>query len=206
MSEDIQQCMRPHGDDGVRTIEQMNEEHIPQIMWGIDNLPMIFPKKILDVGCGGGIFTKLILERYPDASVCAIDISELCIDYAISFNSSLVDEGRLELKVADVHSIPYEDGTFDLIVSNASHFFWCDIRKALNELGRVTRKGGTICLTAGLHFEEEPTEEQKKQYEGTTNMITDRRLQDLMTFAGFRTAIVGNRENSFCSYIGIKMQ
>jgi len=204
MEEDLVQCMNPHGEAGRKTIEEMNAEHTPQIMWGVDNLPYFTPTMILDIGCGGGIFTKIILDKYKNAKACGIDISPLCIEYSKEFNKDLIDSGRLELTVGDVAEMPYKDGTFDMVVSNASHFFWSDLKKSLKEINRVSRMGAVVCFTAAIHFDEEPNEEQKKELEGLTNIITDRKLQELMDITGFRTAIVASRENSFCAYIGIK--
>ncbi len=204
MSEDLFQCMRPHGEAGLKTIEDMNAEHTPQIMCGVDNLPPMDPKIVLDVGCGGGIFTKIILERYPGSKVCGIDISDLCIDYAKDFLSGSVEAGRASFQVADVHSLPFDNDTFDLVVSNASHFFWSDIEKGMGEICRVMKKGGVVCLTAGIRFKEEPTEAQKKELEGLTNMLTDNELMDLMSECGFDTEIYSDDENGFCAYIGMK--
>ena len=204
MGEDIYQCMRPHGDDGVRMIEEMNEGHTPQIMWGMDHLPAISPKRILDVGCGGGIFTRIVLERFPDASADAIDISELCVDYSRRYNSSFIEAARLNVQIANVMDLPFDDSTFDLVVSNASHFFWSDLRKGLEEISRVTRKGGIVCLTAGIHFENGPTDEQRKELEGVTNMITDEAMKELMGSVCLKTSVYSN-DNGFCTYIAEKV-
>ncbi len=204
MDEDLTQCMNPHGEVGKKTIAEMNASHTPQIMWGVDNLPYFTPTMILDIGCGGGIFTEIVLNKYKDAKACGIDISELCIEYAKEYNAEFIKAGRLELTVGDVADMPYANGTFNMVVSNASHFFWSDLRKSLREINRVSKMGAVVCFTAAIHFDEEPNEDQKKEYEGMTNIISDRKLQEMMDLAGFRTAIVASRENSFCAYIGIK--
>lgn len=85
--ESVTQCGKPDGTVGWKTIEGMNEEHHAQIEWGLMHLPELRPARILDIGCGGGIFTRYILERYPDCSGCAIDISETCVKYSCGFNS-----------------------------------------------------------------------------------------------------------------------
>ena len=109
MSE-MDQCRCPHGDEGKKTLASMNEEHREQIQWGIDNLPDIAPKTILDIGCGGGIFTRMILEKYPEAKACALDISELAVEHAKEFNKDLIGAGRLEIVVGNVEKMPYKDG------------------------------------------------------------------------------------------------
>lgn len=40
------------------------------------------PKSILDVGCGGGFFTKKLAKLYPEAQIVGIDISKEAIDFA----------------------------------------------------------------------------------------------------------------------------
>lgn len=48
----------------------------------IDQLPEP-PQSILDVGCGGGLFTLRLAERYPNACVCGVDISKDAISFAL---------------------------------------------------------------------------------------------------------------------------
>ena len=204
MDEDLSQCARPHGEKGKRTVEEMNEEHIPQITWGIDNLPNIEPMRILDIGCGGGIFTKLILEKYPKAKGWGIDISEVAIDYAKGFDSKFIDEGRLEFMVGNVADMPYEDGFFDLVVSNASHFFWPDLPENLKEVSRVVRKGGVVCFTAGIHLTE-PSEikEYRDQYP-SMNIVSDEILKGYMKDAGIDMEYHVQPDRNNCAYIGIR--
>ena len=155
MTDDQSQYGNPRGDEGFETMKEMNEEHVPQITWGIEHLPEIRPVNILDVGCGGGIFTRMMLERYPGSRGCGIDISESAIEYADEFDSEFVDIGRLQLTIGDVQDMPYSNGTFDVVVSNASHFFWKDLKAGFREINRVMVPDGILCLTAGMHFSEE---------------------------------------------------
>ena len=204
MDDDLDQCMNPHGEEGRRTIEEMNRGHVPQITWGIENLPDIKPRRILDVGCGGGIFTRLILERYPEAEGDALDISELSVEYARGFNADLISSGRLTVILGNVMDMPYDEGSFDLVVSNASHFFWPDIRKGLSEICRTLKDGGVLCLTAGMHLDHRPSEEEMKELEGITNILTDKELTALMDEAGMDSSYAVNPNDTFCAYIGRK--
>lgn len=49
--------------------------------WAFDQLKRA-PTSILDVGCGGGLFTQALAERYPEAKVVGIDISSEAIEIA----------------------------------------------------------------------------------------------------------------------------
>lgn len=49
--------------------------------WALKQLPF-YPSSILDVGCGGGLFTMRLAARYPEATVMGSDISQQAIDFA----------------------------------------------------------------------------------------------------------------------------
>ncbi len=198
MSE-MDQCRCPHGDEGKKTLASMNEEHREQIQWGIDNLPDIAPKTILDIGCGGGIFTRMILEKYPEAKACALDISELAVEHAKEFNKDLIGAGRLEIVVGNVEKMPYKDGQFDLVVSNASHFFWPDLKQNLKEVSRTIAENGVLCLTCGVHFEHRPEE----QHEGF-NAVADDEMIGYMRGAGLEAQYFVKPNSKKCTFIGVK--
>ena len=204
MTEDLSQCACPHGDKGKETIDGMNEEHVPQITWGLVNLPDIEPKRILDIGCGGGIFTKLILEKYTKAKAWGIDISEVSIDYSKEFNSEFIEDGRLELSIGNVADMPYENGFFDLIVSNASHFFWPDLPENLKEVSRVLAKGGVLCMTEGIHnTDPDVIREYREQYPSMT-IVSDDAMISYMESAGLESEYKVKQDSTFCCFIGVK--
>ena len=204
MVEDLEQCAHPHGAEGENTIRGMNEEHIPQIQWGLDNLPDISPKKILDIGCGGGIFTRLALEKYPEAKAWGIDISELSIQYSKKFNEKFLREGRLVLGIGNVAHMPFSDGFFDLVVSNASHFFWPDLPENLKEVARIVKKDGIVCLTAGVSFDDESKVREYKRKYPSVNTMLNKTLKGYMDDAGLRTEYSMKPDTTFCCHIGVK--
>jgi len=59
---------------------------------------------ILDVGCGTGYLTKLLLDRWPDARITAIDIAPGMIEYARDrFNESNVEFACLDIEEAELN-------------------------------------------------------------------------------------------------------
>jgi len=203
MVEDVNQCRHPHGEEGMKTLETMNREHKPQIQWGLDNLPDISPSRILDAGCGGGVFGRMALGKYPGAECDGIDISELSIEYAKKSNRDLVDKGIMRFQVGDVMNLPFPDSVFDLSVSNASHFFWPDLGRGFSEISRVLRKGGVACFTAGVHYTENPDKEMKEEFD-IVNLLTDRELLDLLDSAGFDAKCFPHSDGQMCTYVGVK--
>ena len=97
-------------------------------------------EKILDVGCGTGVFTFDILEQ--GAFVFGIDISLPMLTRA---GKKL--EGYPFFKaLGTMICLPFADSTFDKVVSITALEFIEDGRKALQELFRVTKKGGSILV------------------------------------------------------------
>ena len=71
--------------------------------------------KILDIGCGKGFMLFDFMKLNPNFVLEGIDIS----DYAIT---NAVLEVKKFLKVGDAKSLPYEDNSFDLVISiNTTH-------------------------------------------------------------------------------------
>ncbi len=98
--------------------------------------------KILDVGCGTGNFSIKLAEL--GCSVTGIDISEEMIDKAVRKTS----ERQLDItyKKMDIYNLQFPDGEFDAVFSMAAFEFIHEPLKALDEMFRVTRKGGSIMV------------------------------------------------------------
>ena len=98
----------------------------------------------LDVGCGNGAFTEMLVERCAPVSVHGIDPSEEQLAYA---------RARPALRVAqfrpgDAMALPFSDGTFDAAVMPLVIFFVPDPAKGIAEMARVVRAGGTVSAYA----------------------------------------------------------
>ena len=94
----------------------------------------------VDVGCGTGAFTQLILDRCAPSSVAAIDPSEEQIAYARNTPTAK----RVDFRIGDAQSLPFADRTFEAAVMALVITFVADPDKAIAELKRVTKPGGTI--------------------------------------------------------------
>lgn len=109
---------------------------------------------VLEAGCGTGAQTVIITSQNPDCRFYSIDISPLSLDTARDRLKSMSDNAKSDqvtFELADIHNLPYEDGMFD-------HIFICfvlehlpDQVKALHELNRVLRPGGTVMVIEGDH-------------------------------------------------------
>jgi ubiquinone/menaquinone biosynthesis C-methylase UbiE len=95
--------------------------------------------KWLDVGCGTGAFTEILKQSSGASEIVAIDPSTAQISYAQSRNSA---EG-IQFQVADARSMPFDNERFDVAASALVLNFIPDREKALAEMRRVVRRGGT---------------------------------------------------------------
>ncbi len=95
---------------------------------------------ILDAGCGTGIFTDDLLSKGP--GIFGLDISLSMIRRA----REKVSEGRFQPVVADMSALPFLDASFDKAVSITALEFIQDAKEAVDELLRVTRKGGLVVV------------------------------------------------------------
>lgn len=104
---------------------------------------------LLDVGCAKGFMLHDFKELIPEMKVAGLDISE----YAV--NNSMPSVKKY-LSVNDAKSLPYDDNSFDYIISiNTIHNLEKkDCSLALKEIERVSRLGAFITVDA-FHNEEE---------------------------------------------------
>jgi ubiquinone/menaquinone biosynthesis C-methylase UbiE len=100
--------------------------------------------RIIDVGCGPGGTAIVLANHFPQAEVYGIDLSEPLLNLAkVSTRLSDLHE-RVRFESADVHKIPYEDSSFDVVLSvNMVHLVE-DPVQMLNEMERILAPNGMV--------------------------------------------------------------
>lgn len=94
----------------------------------------------LDVGCGTGVFTELILDTCSPSAVSAVDPAQAQIDHACGRSLGT----RARFQVADAQALPFADATFDVVASALAINFIPDRPRALSEMRRSVRAGGLV--------------------------------------------------------------
>jgi SAM-dependent methyltransferase len=98
----------------------------------------------LDVGCGSGAFTSMVLERCAPAAISGVDPSEPLLAFARTRASA----GSAQFRQGDAMSLPFADDSFDAAVMALVIFFVPEPAVGVAEMARVVRPGGTVAAYA----------------------------------------------------------
>ncbi|KAF1078852.1 Ubiquinone/menaquinone biosynthesis C-methyltransferase UbiE [Methanogenium sp. MK-MG] len=103
----------------------------------------------IDLGSGPASLAIAVAQQ-SDLSVIALDYSD---DMHESASRNIKEAGlseRIRLLCGDVHAMPLDDDSADLIISRGSMFFWNDIHTAFREIYRVLKPGGMTYIGGGF--------------------------------------------------------
>jgi ubiquinone/menaquinone biosynthesis C-methylase UbiE len=94
----------------------------------------------LDVGCGNGAFSEVLMARCPPAELQGIDPSDAQIAYARSRPSL----NTAQFQTGDAQSLPFPNQRFDVATMALVISFLPDPARAVGEMARVVRRGGYV--------------------------------------------------------------
>jgi ubiquinone/menaquinone biosynthesis C-methylase UbiE len=105
-------------------------------------------KKIIDIGCGTGIIAFLAMDRGASEAICG-DISDYMLERAKENALTIgYDLSRIKFHQLDAESLPFDNNSFDIVITGMSFGLFPDQVKAVNEMFRVLRPGGIVSLGA----------------------------------------------------------
>ena len=110
-------------------------------------------KRVLDAGCGSTGYLIIALHRMGSTDIHGIDLGT---DFIASTQQSLknfkIPISDVALQTGNLLKIPYDDNYFDLTCCNGvlAHLHNLDeVKKAIGELGRVTKPNGFLYMSTG---------------------------------------------------------
>jgi 2-polyprenyl-3-methyl-5-hydroxy-6-metoxy-1,4-benzoquinol methylase len=105
----------------------------------VGNLVEPNTKRILDIGCADGAFTKVILDNSKAQEIIAIDVLRSNIDWA---KKHWKKEKEIRFEIGDAHKLNFKEITFDAVfaLEVLEHVF--DPKEVLTQIKRVLKKGG----------------------------------------------------------------
>jgi len=161
-----------------------------------DSLALRGDEKVLDVGCGSGILLNGAAMRLTTGKATGIDIwaphsggGNLALLWKNAKAEGVAD--RIEFKEADARNMPFEDASFNVVMSSGalhhiSHNFE-DHERAVREMVRVLKPGGKIVIWDITHMVEATAQKMRSMGIECEVRPTNRTL-------GFDMSIVSGRK------------
>ena len=191
----ITQCMKPHGEEGVETIKNMNENHKPISEFAFECIDVGIDDKILDIGCGGGVNIEKFLKLSTN-NVDGLDYSEVSVNESIKRNQKAVNDKRCKIIQADVSKMPIGDEIYDLVSAFETIYFWPDLSKTFKEVLRIIKPNGQFVIAQGTDGNHPDDEKWLSSVEGMS-VYTAQDLENYLFNAGFISVKSFKKENDY---------
>jgi SAM-dependent methyltransferase len=98
----------------------------------------------LDVGCGNGAFTELLVQRCAATEAHGVDPSE----GQLAFARKRPGARGAQFRQGDAMALPFADGSFDAAAMALAIFFIPEPARGIAEMARVVRRGGLVATYA----------------------------------------------------------
>ena len=105
---------------------------------------------ILDLSCGAGWLSFEFATRVPEGQVIGIDLSDEMVRRA---RARYRDQINLMFVVGGVDEIPWDEDFFTKVISVEAFYYYPDQKRALAEVRRVLRPGGSAWVLINLYQE-----------------------------------------------------
>jgi arsenite methyltransferase len=148
---------------------------------------------VLDLGSGGGIDVFLASKRVGQrGKVIGLDMTPEMVQKAKD-NARRMNLGNVEFRSGEIESMPLDDGSVDVIISNCVICLSPDKGKVFAEMFRVLRPGGRLAIAdevALRPFTKEERDDQTKWCSCVTGAITEKDYASALSGAGFEAVFV----------------
>jgi len=199
------QFREPLGESGRKTLEQMNEHHRDLAEWALSVIPEIRPKKILDIGCGGGMAMSLLAGKF-NSRIYGIDISDESVRMTSEYNAELIKSGILSVSRDSVSEMPFENSSFDLVTAIETYFFWPNLADDILEVGRVVSVNGYVLIVSEVYPHPDFNERNCKMIETYgMNIVSNHKMAEMLEDAGFEVETIEIEKNNWVAFLGRKL-
>jgi ubiquinone/menaquinone biosynthesis C-methylase UbiE len=104
-------------------------------------------QRLLDIGCGTGVFAARVVHQFPQIQVWGIDLCEGMLRQCAARRQAA--RGRFRLVQADSERLPFADDSFDVVTCSNSFHHYPRQDRVLAEMHRVLRLGGRLLIIDG---------------------------------------------------------
>ena len=109
------------------------------------------PSRVIDLGCGTGQLTRRLIERFPDATVVAVDLSPGMLAKAAQ-RLAATGSNHPAIVRADAQRPPFAPASIDVVVCTESFHWYRDQAGALDGLAELLRPGGRLVIASIAMF------------------------------------------------------
>jgi ubiquinone/menaquinone biosynthesis C-methylase UbiE len=146
----------PKGLFGHVIASMMNYFNQGIITFSIDQIQIDNASLIVEVGIGSGKGISELLNRFPNAQVIGVDISDSMLERSRIRNKPAVNKGQLKLIKASIAAMDIESESIDTLFTINTLYFWNDPDLVCKELQRILRPGGDLLVSFN------PSEDMRK--------------------------------------------
>lgn len=141
----------------------LDPEYIKPNSTFIDTIDLDGVDRILDLACGIGTLSKLLMARKPSLSIVGLDLSfeglvvtrgnfvDQGVFRAVADHGANVDAGQVSLVCSSADTIPLHDNQVDLVSMGHSIHMLPDPDALLAEVSRVLKPGGTFLFNTSFY-------------------------------------------------------
>jgi ubiquinone/menaquinone biosynthesis C-methylase UbiE len=141
-----EQFGNPTGWVGAMIGRVMSATNAERSMWVLSQLKLEPHHRLLEIGYGPGNDIERVSWVLTHGHVTGIDHSPTMHRMASRRNAAAIERGRVELQVGRADRLPYDDSTFDRLLSINSVQFWPELLPGLREARRVLRPEGLLAI------------------------------------------------------------
>ena len=109
-------------------------------------------ERVLDIGCGTGSLTFTLAETANLAAITGVDLTSGFLDFARARNT----DPRIGFERGDARALPFADNSFDRAFAMLVLHFIPDAARAVAEMRRVVRPGGTVAAAVWDNYGGQP--------------------------------------------------
>jgi SAM-dependent methyltransferase len=125
----------------------MARNNEPAVNWTVSLLDIQPEDRVLEIGFGPGVGIEYAARKAAHGFVSGVDASETMVKVARKRNAAAIANGTVNLQQGEVSSLPYEDESFNKVMTIHCIYFWTDLITCLKEIRRVMKPDGILAIT-----------------------------------------------------------